>query len=173
MTRGPARIIFLSVAGIQTMVEEGIVHSVEDDALEVRIVRPSACASCAARGACMTLGPSERIVRVVREPGGPEVGEGDRVRLQIRSTTFLRASLVGYLVPTLAFFAGVGGVLLAVPPGGTLLGMGRDLAGFLAGAAGVVLTFAVVWAVGASPSRRARYAPRILDVVPGDGAPGC
>jgi sigma-E factor negative regulatory protein RseC len=152
------------VGAIETLVEEGTVREVREDELLVRVKRQAACASCAARGACLTFGPSERLVRVTRRRDDPEVRPGDRVTLEIRSLTFLRASLLGYLVPTLAFFAGVAAVLLSVREGSTVAGLGRDLAAFLAGLAGVAAAFVGLWIAGSRPSAKRRYAPRIVAV---------
>jgi positive regulator of sigma E activity len=95
---------------------------------------------------------------------------GDRVKLEIRSATFLRATMVGYLLPTVVFFAGVGAIWLLVPQGGTVLGLARDLASFVLGGAGVVATFVVLRIVGGRNASRRRYAPRIVSVSPGPGA---
>lgn len=141
-------------------------REVEEDALVVVVKRQAACSSCAARGACVTFSPSERVVRVQRGEAAPEARPGDRVTLQIRSLTFLRASLLGYLVPTLAFFAGVAAVLVTVDRGGTVLGVARDIAAFAAGLAGVVAAFVGLWIAGSRPSARKRYAPRIIAVHP-------
>jgi len=154
------------------MVEEGIVQSVEEDVLVVEIQRPSACSGCAARGACLTLGPSRRVIRV-RRPADAQAVRGDRVRLEIRSVTFLRATFMGYMVPTLAFFAGVAVVMLAVDPGGTVLGVQRDVAAFVAGGAGVAGSFAALWLTGSRGAARERYAPRVVEVLGQRDPSGC
>lgn len=146
------------------MEEEGLVRSVRDGELMVEILRPAACSSCAARGACMTLAPRRRVIRV-RSDGQFDPRQGDRVRLQIRTVTFLRATFLGYLVPTLAFFAGVAAVLVAVPSGQTVMGLARDIAAFVAGAAGVALSFLGLWIAGSRSAARQRYAPRIVAVL--------
>jgi positive regulator of sigma E activity len=159
------------VAGIETLVEDGTVRSVDGRTLVVLVERQDACASCAARGMCTTLGPREREVRVRRRSGDPEARPGDRVTLEIRSLTFIRASLLGYLVPTAAFFAGVAAVLLLVPEGDPVLGMGRDLAAFAAGLLGVLVAFGGLWLAGTRPAARERYSPRIIAVRPRQGQP--
>ncbi len=159
------------MAGIETLVEDGTVRSVEKDELVVLVERQDACASCAARGVCTTLGPRERVVRVRRRVGDPEASPGDRVTLEIRSLTFIRASLLGYLLPTAAFFGGVAAVMLLTHEGDLVLGMGRDLASFAAGLAGVAAAFAGLWLAGSRPSARERYSPRIIAVRPGSGPP--
>ena len=153
------------------MVEDGTVRSVERGELVVLVERQDACASCAARGMCTTLGPRERVVRVRLREGDPEAALGDRVTLEIRSLTFIRASLLGYLVPTLMFFAGVAAVLLVTEEGELVLGLGRDLASFAAGLTGVVLAFAGLWLAGSRPAARERYSPRIVAVRPRGDAP--
>ncbi len=159
------------VAGIETLVEDGTVRSVGRGEIVVLVERQDACASCAARGVCSTLGPRERVVRVRRRRGDPEAEPGDRVTLEIRSLTFIRASLLGYLLPTAAFFAGVAIVLLTTREGDAVLGLGRDLASFAAGLAGVAAAFAGLWIAGSRPSARERYSPRIIAVRPRAGPP--
>ncbi|MBW2262676.1 MAG: SoxR reducing system RseC family protein [Deltaproteobacteria bacterium] len=159
------------MAGIETLVEDGTVRSVEKGELVVLVERQDACASCAARGVCTTLGPRERVVRVRRRRGDPEVGPGDRVTLEIRSLTFIRASLLGYLVPTVAFFAGVAAVLLLTDEGDLVLGLGRDLTSFAAGLVGVAAAFGGLWLAGSRPAARERYSPRIIAVRPGGDRP--
>lgn len=168
---GLARNHLRGVSGIETMVEEGVVRSVSEGRARILIRRPSGCSSCAARGACVTLGPSERVVVVdVSDLDHPPLA-GDRVKLEIRSATFLRATFLGYLLPTLAFFAGIAAVMLAVPGEGTLAGLPRDLGAFAAGIAGVVAVFLGLWIAGARPGAKARYAPRIVGVLPGPPPP--
>ena len=158
------------MAGIETLVEDGTVRSVEKGTLVVLVERQDACASCAARGVCSTLGPRERVVRVRRRKGDLEAGPGDRVTLEIRSLTFIRASLLGYLLPTAAFFAGVASVLLLTDEGDLVLGLGRDLASFAAGLVGVAIAFGGLWLAGTRPEARERYSPRIIAVRPAAGS---
>jgi sigma-E factor negative regulatory protein RseC len=152
---------------VETLVEEGTVEAVEGGTLVVRVRRQAACSACAARGACLAFGPTERVVRVdqAREPARP----GDRVTLEIRSVTFLRATILGYLVPTLAFLAGAGTVLVLVAEGQRVLGVGRDVAAFAAGIAGVAATFAGLGIAGSRPEARRRYAPKVVAVHPAEG----
>jgi len=160
------------MTSVETMVEEGVVERVENSSLFVRVKRPSACGGCAARGACTTFGPSERIVRVERSPDAPDVEPGDRVTLEIRSVTFLGATFLSYLIPTLAFFAAVLLVYVSMDPAHTVWGLPRDMLAFLAGIISVLLAWVVIGALGGRSGSRGTYSPRIVSVTPAGTARG-
>ena len=84
--------------------EEGVVAETADGRALVETQRSGSCQQCAARGACAHLGGGREARVWVEDPIG--VQPGDRVVLAVAEATVVRASLLIYLLPVVALFAG-------------------------------------------------------------------
>ncbi len=78
----------------------GVVTEVSDGVIRVKILQVSACAQCAAKGACSVTDMAEKIVEVDNYRGR-SLKPGDNVTLAIKRSTGTRAVFLGYLVPFL------------------------------------------------------------------------
>lgn len=87
------------------MQETGVVTTLQEKGFAlVRATTGDFCESCKCQGACHTLGGgTERKITAINRAGAME---GDQVLISIGSGSFLKASLVVYLLPILALLAG-------------------------------------------------------------------
>ena len=83
------------------MKETGIVHAVENDGFLVKLKRHSACLGCKQ---CSLSSDGDMIIKAV---AGEKVKPGDRVTVEIDSSSIVKAIAVVYLLPAVAFLAGV------------------------------------------------------------------
>ncbi len=90
----------------------GIVESIGEGCVSVRIVQSSACSACKVAGHCHASESKEKIVEVdMADTVGYHVG--DRVVVAADTSVGFRASLYGYLLPLLLMVATLVVVLLA------------------------------------------------------------
>ena len=95
----------------------GIIESVRDNQVSVKILSMSACASCHAKGACTMADMEEKIVTI---PGTPdrEWTCGEHVDVEMKKHLGPKAVLLGYIYPFLAVLAGLIGFRLILPSEG-------------------------------------------------------
>lgn len=82
---------------VETIRHEGIVESIGEDGLTVRILQASACSSCEARKLCRSSESKEKLVEV--KGHYPTLQVGDSVTLCGSVRQGLRASVLAYVVP--------------------------------------------------------------------------
>ncbi len=83
---------------VDCVIKSGIVESVENKSIKVRIQNQSACSMCYSKGVCTSLGSGERVIDVEND-GNHYVSPGDRVDIQMISTSGGMAVLFGYVIP--------------------------------------------------------------------------
>ena len=148
------------------MIEErGRVLSVEKGAVWVETVRRSACDSCQARNGCgqsvlqrLGLGARSGFVRVLDEQAESRRRVGEEVIIGIPESAVLHGSVVVYMIPLLALFAGA---LLAQAAGAAepLI----ILTGFL----GMGIGFAAVRWHGRRTRNSLAFVPQVLGTASG------
>ncbi len=83
---------------------QGVVSSVENHCVNVRIVQSSACGECQVAAHCHAAESKEKMIRV--EVGNPSLYHvGDKVTVATATSMGLRASLYAYLLPLLLMVA--------------------------------------------------------------------
>lgn len=84
------------------MEREAWVTALEGDSVRIRFFRHASCQNC---GGCLLAGnrESEMLIPI---PKGTRIEPGDRVKISMESSAFLRAALLVYLVPLLLLFIG-------------------------------------------------------------------
>lgn len=82
--------------------EEGIVTEIRANMALVRTTRSAACKSCSAHGSCNAVGEDMSVEAM--NPAGARVG--DRVLISIKTTSFLKVTLLLYALPVAALIAG-------------------------------------------------------------------
>lgn len=142
------------------LTEQGLVVSARGDEAIVMTHRSEACEACAAKGACKILGGGKEVevtaLNYIRAKGG------DRVELSLPETAFLKASIITYLLPLVAFLAGaVLGQILAVP-----LGWPADAASITLAGIGLALALGAMTLLNRRMSIKEEYIPRITRVLP-------
>ena len=86
----------------------GIIESIDEGCVHVRIVQTSACAACKVAGYCNAAESKEKIVDVFRPANGLKVG--DAVTVTASTSVATQALLLGFAVPFVVLVA----VLLVV-----------------------------------------------------------
>jgi sigma-E factor negative regulatory protein RseC len=126
---------------------EGIVDSIDDRGIHVRIVQSSACAACKVANTCHA---SEQKVKVVDVPGPIEgVSVGNRVIVSASRQTAMRALLYGFGLPLVVLV----GTLVAV-----LAVTSNEGLAALCGLGALVPYYFVVWLFRHRISRKVSFA---------------
>ncbi|MDP4271314.1 MAG: SoxR reducing system RseC family protein [Bacteroidota bacterium] len=76
---------------------EGIVLSVNDSKVIVRIIKQSACSGCHAKGVCTSVDQSEILLEVSHEAGN--LHPGQKVVLEGRTEMGMKAVLYAFVIP--------------------------------------------------------------------------
>lgn len=90
----------------------GIVESIENGCVNVRIIQSSACCACKVAGHCNASETKEKIVEV-NTTHAADYRMGDRVVVVADSAVGFRASLYGYLLPLVVMVVALVAVLKA------------------------------------------------------------
>jgi sigma-E factor negative regulatory protein RseC len=127
--------------------------------VRVSVPRSEACHSCAARGACKTLGGQTRDVELtVENPIGAEIG--DLVRLSLPESAVVQASAVLYLLPALGLIGGAAAGWAAADS----FGWPADPAAVLGCLAGLLLGLLMARLLGRAAERRSAFVPRLTAI---------
>jgi sigma-E factor negative regulatory protein RseC len=141
--------------------EEGVVFKIESSAAGtawVKTTRSSACASCSSKDACHADGGGKEME--VEAINTADARVGDRIVLNIKTASLLKATFLLYVFPILAMIAGaVLGQAVAVMQGKDPSGLSA-LFGFLF----FGLAFIVIRITGRRLSTNASYKPEIIKV---------
>lgn len=86
----------------------GIIHSVNNDSLQVRILQTSACAGCKVAGHCSASESKEKMIDVFGN--FPESRVGQKVTIVASTQVGIRAVVLGFVLP----FVIMVGVLLVL-----------------------------------------------------------
>jgi len=81
-----------------TIEHSGIVQTIYDDHVDVKIVSHPACAGCAATNICDVSGKNEKIIRTVKPD---KIAVGEEVTVLMSQSQGFRALFLGYLLPFL------------------------------------------------------------------------
>lgn len=81
----------------ESIVHEGIIDSVSENAVKVRILQVSACSGCHAKGVCSSVDQKERIIEVL--PDSNTYKQGERVSLYGRRSWGLKAVFWAFFLP--------------------------------------------------------------------------
>jgi len=76
---------------------EGVISSISNDSIFVRIIQAPACAECHAKNACKISGSNEKIIEIPRITSGYKTG--DKVIIRGDSSIGLKAVLYAFVIP--------------------------------------------------------------------------
>ncbi len=108
--------------------QKGIIESIGNQRIRIRIDRESACGHCSAKGICGLPGLSERTIEVDGSPQDYRIGE--QVQVTITRNMGNKAIILGYLIPFILlvtvlailtafslpeWIAGISAILVLVP----------------------------------------------------------
>jgi len=141
------------------MYEEGSVIKTDGEVAVVRVVRGTACDNCSASGACKSLGGGRDMEVEATNVVGAEVG--DRVRVEIPSSSVAKMAFLVYLIPIMSLVLGAMfgmeiGATVSLDP--ELCALGISLVCFS-------VAFLIVRRIGQSLADNRNYTPRISKVL--------
>ena len=140
--------------------ESGVVISVSGPDAVVLMHPGSACSGCHSRELCFGLSGGEREVEM-RNPIGARTGQ--RVEFTVSPGIRSLASFLLYLLPCIAFVAGlVGGSALF---GSERYGAGSDLYAMVSGLICLCVVFVLLRLLSRRLSRDSKFTPRIVRVL--------
>jgi sigma-E factor negative regulatory protein RseC len=141
--------------------EEGVVFKMgapEAGTAWVKTTRTNACESCSSRHACHAEGPSQEMEVEALNTARAHVG--DRIILNISSTSLLKATFLLYVFPVLAMIAGaLLGQTLALRQSMNVSAL-SVLFAFLA----FGVAFLVIRILGRQLAKNGRYQPEIIKI---------
>jgi sigma-E factor negative regulatory protein RseC len=139
--------------------QPGRVVRLEGEIAYVRFEVPLGCAVCASKEMCGALSAGGKLIGV-RNTVHAEVGQ--RVELSLRPSAVVTASFLLFIVPVVAFLAGIiGGYALADQFGW----QAKEWVGLVIGAAGFAAAFLVIRMLNARFERSGKYEPVITRVI--------
>ncbi|HSO21206.1 MAG TPA: SoxR reducing system RseC family protein [Desulfosarcina sp.] len=141
--------------------EEGIVFKMGapgSGTAGVKTTRSSACESCSSRDACQAGGGGQEME--VEAINTADARVGDRIVLNIKTASLLKATFVWYVFPVLAMIAGA----LVGQTVGVLRGGDPSAASALFAFVSFGLAFLAIRVTGRRLSQNADYTPEIIKV---------
>ncbi len=140
------------------MEEIGIVKSIEGPLSTVVVEKKSMCEHCTAGTCLITEGGAE--LEALNEAGAVV---GQKVRVELRSYSYLKGSMMVYGLPALALVAGA--IVGKEMVGSRLWGLDPDLVSaiFAFGAFALSFVFVKLWAMGAE--KKTIYRPVIKEIL--------
>lgn len=141
------------------LTEEGIVVRMgTDSTVWVEASRSSSCEGCASKGACQA-GMADKMEAHAINVAGARVG--DRVLMEIPHQSFIRVSMLIYIFPVLALFAGAfTGEYLA-----GIFDLEVQAASALTGFGFFLISVVVVVISGRIAGKNKRYLPRVTRIL--------
>ena len=143
------------------MIEDiGEIVKIDGDKVYVEVERSSACASCGLQEA-EKLATGGKVVFEAYNMAGANIG--DRVRVQVRTGAFTKASLYIYGIPVLFLVIGA----IAGAYAATILKRSSDTMSALFAMGGLVVGFIILFLLRKS-SNKTEYMPVIVEVMTED-----
>jgi sigma-E factor negative regulatory protein RseC len=147
------------------MIEDiGKVVQVIDDKAYVEVERSSACAQCGLQEA-EELATGGKVVFEAYNLAGAK--SGDRVKVQVRTGAYMRASLYIYGIPVLFLIIGA----IAGAYAATILRKSSDTMSALFAMGGLVVGFIILFLLR-KRSNKAEYMPVVVEVMQDNAASG-
>jgi sigma-E factor negative regulatory protein RseC len=88
---------------VECVAKTGVVQSIENHKVIVKVMSVSACASCHAKGACTASDTSEKLIEVALADAG-DFKPGQLVTVKVESSAGNVALFYGYILPFLLVF---------------------------------------------------------------------
>jgi len=138
--------------------EKGIIDHTEGNKAFVIIKRSSACATCGSRGMCRSHGDREMFIEVTNHL---QAKTGDHIEIKMPTGSFLKLSLLVYILPIVALIAGAY--------------FGAEISGYLhfhstpvsiaGGAIAMIIAFKVLRMIDRSVQSTEKYQPRMTRIL--------
>jgi len=138
--------------------ECGLVTEVSSGKVKVESAPDAGCASCAARGSCMT--GAEQRVKAIWITNTLSAVKGDTVFYGVEEKGVVMGAMLLYLMPVL--FLITGGII--APQMSLFEGMDPELASAIGGVTFLVVSFLLIRVISGFFNRKDLFAPRLLEV---------
>lgn len=139
--------------------EEGVVMEIQGDLAKVAVTAKSACEKCASAEICHPQG--EESYMEASNPLGAK--KGQRVRVVLAPQMYLKASIILYGIPMAVFVAAaIAAKNLAITAGAE---PDSDLWAFIAGVAGLLVSFFFIRGYNKKVERTREYKPVITEIL--------
>lgn len=112
---------------IEQVERQGLVIQVVDGRARIRLESSGACAGCGSRGTCGADGNVRE--HVIELPLAAGTCVGDTVNVSSPASSFVLATLLGYLLPALGLL--LGAILAEIAVGGDEAAVGGAVSGFV------------------------------------------
>jgi sigma-E factor negative regulatory protein RseC len=140
-------------------IEEGIVLKLQSPTTAlVKTTKSSACEGCASKQSCNSMGTEKEMEVEVINPANAK--EGDKVVIEFKSSSLLKASFLIHIFPILCLVAGaIVGQEVAVK-----FSLDKSATSAIFGFLFFLLAFLIVRLVGEKMADKDSYKPRIIRV---------
>ena len=137
--------------------EQGIIEKISNETAYVRVTKSSACKHCESKDSC-NISDRDMIVEVTNRLNAKE---GDRVELSVPEGTFLKLSLLVYIMPVIFLMTGAFlGNYLSI-----LLGTSSSATAAITGALFLVIAFIGLKIYEEKKKTGDKYYPRMTRIV--------
>lgn len=89
-----------------TIIHPGIIESIHDDKVSVRILSQSACSACHAKSACTMADIQEKIIEVSPDPD-KHWKPGEQVMVSMEESLGKKAVILGYVLPLIVLLGSI------------------------------------------------------------------
>ena len=141
------------------MEETGVVIDVKGDTVLIRTEKKSACDSCASKDVCHSVSEKDVVLEALNPVGARK---GDRVVFTVHTTTLVKAGLLVYLFPLVAFIAGV---VVGQLFGDSLGWADRDILSAFLGFGLMAVVFVVLNLYSRKRERMKEYMPQVVRIL--------
>ena len=138
--------------------EQGTIEQAEQNRAQVRIERSASCSQCESRGSCQTVGSKSMVIDV---SNSLHAKVGDRVEIGVPTHSFLKFSLMVYLLPVMALIIGA----ILGEAWGPSLGLESSLSAVLVGGLAMGLTFTILRRFDRSAREKKDYQPVMTRII--------
>jgi len=138
--------------------ERGIIEKADKEKAVVRVQKHSACSHCESRGMCHTENEGEMVIEVENMIGAVP---GDRVEITVPTGSFMKITIMVYMLPVLAFLLGafLGDSL------GRKISLNPSLTAIIGGIGLMVIFFYLLKRLDKTIGNKERYKPRMTRIL--------
>ena len=144
--------------------ERGIVVDLAGPKARIRVQKTSSCASCESKNSCHIMNDRNMIVEVANTL---KAKAGDTVELSIPVRSLLRVSLIVYIIPIAALFAGA----LVGRTWGISFGGNADIFAIIGGLLAMGVSFFILKWFDRRQNRRPEYQPQLTRILSSEPLP--
>ncbi len=139
--------------------EEGMVTKVGATTAWITTKRSNACETCASRGSCSTLGSGQEMEVEALNAAGAKVG--DRVVINVETSSLFKLSFLLYIFPILCLLAGALLGQAAAP----FLDLNATALSIVSAFSFFLLAFLLVRSKGNQMAQKDKYRPKIIRIL--------